>query len=82
MAIRELVETFAAVATSVGVFFVVWQLWQTKKPGRNLIRRPVSERVSATRKSHPGFSSARRGIGEREILRGARICLQLYRSVK
>lgn len=31
MAIRELVETFAAVATSVGVFFVVWQLWQTKK---------------------------------------------------
>jgi len=27
----ELIQTFAAIATSFGVFFAAWQLWQTKK---------------------------------------------------
>lgn len=31
MEFKEIIELSAAVATSTGVFFVVWQLWQTKK---------------------------------------------------
>ncbi len=30
MDIKDLIETCAYIATSIGVFFVAWQLWQTK----------------------------------------------------
>ncbi len=31
MDIKDLIEICAYIATSIGVFFVAWHLWQTKK---------------------------------------------------